>query len=329
MSWFEELTGFTETTGDEVRRLLSVDGAVMVSSVNGRSMRCGTLSTPSVGELRAARPTGSGRVTVREIVADVRALHADPANEGALFQVASQFNLLEMPSPSVTPEAGVTGYAHDRTQGPTCAIACGAGTIFRNWFAPVDGQVGQTAGRQIDCLSDLGGALDDGDGSLWEMTNGYALATADGLRTVADVLADSTPEQRDALCDLLRVGVHDDTEVTIAPGGHTVTQVYCSAVPVGYSPHGAGAWEPLARLVLDATYDATLSAAAANAERTGNPTVFLTLVGGGVFGNRIGWIVDAIARACRRATPSTDLDVAIVSYGNSKPELAPLIGEIA
>ena len=30
-------------------------------------------------------------------------MHADPELEGALFQVASQFNLLEMTGPSITP----------------------------------------------------------------------------------------------------------------------------------------------------------------------------------------------------------------------------------
>jgi hypothetical protein len=39
-----------------------------------------------------------------------------------LFQVASQFNLLEMVSFSVTPEQGVTGYESHHTQGPAGAV---------------------------------------------------------------------------------------------------------------------------------------------------------------------------------------------------------------
>jgi hypothetical protein len=66
-------------------------------------------------------------------------MHQSPKNAGALFQVASQFNLLEMVLPRVTPEHGVTRYAHDHTQGPACAIAAGAATIYRNYFVPVDG----------------------------------------------------------------------------------------------------------------------------------------------------------------------------------------------
>ena len=85
-------------------------------------------------------------------------MHQSPENAGALFQVASQFNLLEMVSPAVTPEQAVTRYQHDLTQGPACAIAADAATIYRNYFAPVDGSVGQTTERQFDGLADLGEA---------------------------------------------------------------------------------------------------------------------------------------------------------------------------
>jgi len=40
-----------------------------------------------------------------------------------------------------------------------CAVAAGAGTIFRNYFAPVDGLPGQREDRQIDCLREIGVAL--------------------------------------------------------------------------------------------------------------------------------------------------------------------------
>jgi hypothetical protein len=52
-------------------------------------------------------------------------MHRSPENAGATFQVASQFNLLEMVSPDVMPEDGVTRYEYDRTRGPACAIAAG------------------------------------------------------------------------------------------------------------------------------------------------------------------------------------------------------------
>ena len=77
-------------------------------------------------------------------------MHQAPECAGALIQVASQFNVLEMTGPSVSPEEGVTIYVHDRTQGPARAIAAGAATIYRNYFVPVASDIGQTSTRQID-----------------------------------------------------------------------------------------------------------------------------------------------------------------------------------
>ncbi len=276
--WFRTLTGFDEGDGDSVRSQLRLDGDQLISLVNGRSVGVGTLTTPSLGDLRAA--TGAtGQGTISEVVADVADLHADPANAGATFQVASQFNLLEMPSPRVTPEAGVDGYEHDRTQGPACAVACGGGTIYRNWFHPVGGGVGQTTTRQIDCLADLGDALGNTSGERWVMQNGYCLASSSGLRQITAELEAASGEERDHLAGLLRIGVHTDVEVTRNAAGHRVTQVYGSALPVAYGTPSAAEWEPFARLVLDASYEATLRVAHGNAAVTANPDRVPDVVG--------------------------------------------------
>src|SRR5271168_4637451 len=97
-----------------------------------------------------------------------------------------------MTGPSVTPEDGVTRYQHDHTQGPACAIAAGAATIYRNYFAPVGGMEGQTKERQFDGLAALGkalgGALNRPVEALWSMQNGYALCSRDGLDGIAEHL---------------------------------------------------------------------------------------------------------------------------------------------
>lgn len=112
-----------------------------------------------------------------------------------------------------------------------------------------------------------------------------------------------------------------------------VLQVFCSACPVAYSRAPAALWEPLSRLVLEAAYEATLRAAALNAARHGgeggSKRVFLTLLGGGVFGNRMDWIVDALAAACRRCD-GFDLDVAVVLYsGHPDPKLQQLVRQFS
>ena len=184
MDWFERLTGFREQGYDSTRSQLAVQGRELVSRVNGRRYGIGELELVSLGELRArAQAAGGlpGRLRVSVVQGDVRTMHQSPENSGALFQVASQFNLLEMVSPDVTPEQGVTRYQHDRTQGPACAMAVGAATIYRNYFADVDGVQGQTAGRQLDGLADIGTALCDALGrpvaQLWTMRNSGRCAT--------------------------------------------------------------------------------------------------------------------------------------------------------
>jgi hypothetical protein len=130
------------------------------------------------------------------------------------------------------------------------------------------------------------------------------------------------------------VGVTFATRFQPAPPGITVTQAYCSALSCAYSGVATAHWEAFARLVLEAAYEATLwagvlnalqprpspSASAALSSETvfravgGDGTapadlttsvdsgshrnkVFLTFLGGGVFGNDMRWICDSIGRA--------------------------------
>lgn len=327
--WFEKLTGFVEESPEQVRNNITLDGTELTSHVNGQRFHFGQLETLSLAELRKrvrSNELRSGKTTVREVIANVQHLHTDKMNAGSLFQVASQFNLLEMISPNITPEQGVGIYEHDRTQGPACAIAAGAGTIYRNYFVDVNGQPGQSATNQIDCLADLGVAMGNSDDRLWEMRNGYALATEQGLVEIGDRLQNCSDVERDHLREQLRIGLQWDTQVTLNDSTHKVSQAYCSALPVAYSPHSPALWSDFATLVLEASYEATFCAAILNSLRTGNHTVFLTLLGGGAFGNEKNWIIHSMQRAID-LYDQCGLDVVIVSYGSSKECTQHLITE--
>lgn len=327
--WFETLTGFREETPEQVRNNISVKGEVLKSHVNGRVYICGSLETPSLAELRA-RVVGSkdrsGQISVCEEIANVKQLHMEESNAGSLFQVASQFNLLEMISQYVTPEQGVDGYEHDGTQGPACAVAAGAGTIYRNYFAQVNGKTGQTCDNQIDCLVDLGTALGNSDGHLWEMKNGYVIPSDTGLMEITSKITSASENDMDDLRKLLRIGVQWNTQVTMGDAQHKVTQAYCSALPVAYTQQPSDLWAAFAQLVLEASYEATLCTAIENSKQTGNNKVYLTLLGGGVFGNEIAWITGAIKRALD-LYKQVDLEVVIVSYGRSKDYIQELINQ--
>lgn len=331
--WFTKLTGFKEESPEQVRENIELQGETLTSLVNGRSFQCGRLEIPTLAELREDSPKWEGtarQLKVTEIVADVQELHLDPRNQHALFQAASQFNLLEMTSPMVPPEMGVDIYEEDETQGPACAIACGAVTIYRNYFVDVygDGELGQTADDQIDCLELIGEELDNWGGSLWEMRNGYALLHTPGIQDINEQLSALSDEERETLKAKLMIGLQWDTEVTlIKGGGHLVNQAYCSALPISYSEVKPADCEAFARLILEATYEATLHAALINLKERNCPKVYLTLVGGGVFGNQIDWITDSIFVALQRFL-HTPLEVSIVSYGSSKGEVRKLMNRL-
>ena len=319
--WFADLTGFRETSHDATREQLFVEGDELVSKVSGMRYGIGMLEVPTLTELRGRVEVPSdGRTTVRCVVGEARAMHADPELKGALFQVASQFNLLEMTGPSVTPEDGVTRYAGDHTQGPACAIAAGAATIYRNYFAPVDGEQGQTREHQIDALAAVGEALSSELGrpvsDLWEMRNGYALCTTRGLDGITCLLTDSDAGSREELSGRLAIGLHRNVEVTDVreSSRRLVSQAFCSALPVAYGSGPSTAWEAFARLVLEAAYEATLLAAVEQSSADGSNIVLLTRVGGGAFGNADAWIDDAIVRALA-IVEQAGLDVRLVSHG--------------
>jgi len=325
--WFKKLTGFQEQSPDQVRNHFTVDGEYLRSLANGRSFCFGKLEIPSLQELRIQKkylPLPNGRLKLQEYVGDVQELHLDVANKNSVIQVASQFNLLEMVSPNVTPEMGIDRYENDPTQGPACAIACGAGTIWRNYFVKVDGKLGQSENRQIDTMKDMGIALGNEDGSLWEMQNGYLLPSEEGLERINTRLSQSNVASRDALKQLYRIGIQWNTEVTLNSAGHTVTQVYASALPVAYTNFPDEQWEPFARLILEAAYESIFHAALLNLQQTGKNKVYLTLLGGGAFGNRLEWIYDAMKMALHRFC-DYPLDVSIVSYRHSKPATARFI----
>jgi len=335
MDWFERLTGFRETSYADTRVKLAVEGDRLSSSVNGKSYGTGRLELLPLHTLRNHSRSGdgpAGRLRVKLVRGDVREMHRSPEYAGALFQVASQFNLLEMVGPDITPEHGVTRYEHDRTQGPACAIAAGAATIYRNYFAPVDGALGQTADRQIDGLASVGealaGAIARPIEDLWEMRNGYALCTRKGLDAITDYLRASDAAELERLRGLLSIGLHWDVEVTeVAGEGHPlVSQAFCSALPVAYTRVPASFWKPFASLVLEAAYEATMCAAVLNARRGASNIVLLTSLGGGAFGNDESWIETAMRRALK-ATSSFDLDVRLVSYGAPSRRMDLLVGE--
>lgn len=370
MNYFSKLFGFQEAadyaaTRDKLRHMAEFETVSnrhylrekctfqLIQEERGGTasvVSAGIFSFPSVQELRAhveevcsaaapndnskkQGPGTTGKIRIQNVVGEARSLHRTVA-PGAVVQAASQFNLLEFASPSVTPEDGITGYVYDGTQGPACAIACAAGTAYRNYLVPVpfrEGEErGQTPENQLNGLQDIQEHIireTDLTKVPWKVRNGYVASSSQLINPFNQLLQDNTLSE-EALISLLRIGVQEHAAVTDDPGlRQTVTQTYNSAVSIGYSRLRGALWEPLARLVLRATYEATLLVgvlATVEAAAAGNPQpppILLTKVGGGVFANKDAWIVDAMKRAIHRvAAYGVDLDVKIVHFGQVDEE---------
>jgi hypothetical protein len=211
----------------------------------------------------------------------------------------------------------------------------------RNNAGAGSGDAGAAAGDAPGSLSVCGGSVGGDGGKFMSVCNGYTLASDAQLRALNDaaigplgdasLLSESHPGRRDDLKCLLRVGAQTDTVVTSScwgtkpaltpdsgPSAHTVTQVFGSAPAVTYSGNMRSAWKPFASLVLEASYESTLliglEAMLRHNCTEGSNTVYLTLLGGGVFGNEIEWIAAAIEDACKSCADEP-LDVKIVCYG--------------
>lgn len=309
-SWFRKLTGVDEISTSHVYERFQYENGVLRNDL-GKSWKVGRLSMPTLESLRSTPyPKGTPRLSVK--FGDVREIISNPNSQNQTFQVASQFNLLEMADPHVTPESGISNYEFDHTQGPVCAMAAGPGTIYRQYFCfsgSPHGQ-GQTSDHQIDCLRGVEELLmrEMNCTNLWTMKNGYALFSPDQARAVRLHLEGLGEDELDQIRQCLQVGVMSDTQVTTDPSTkHTITQVYGSALPISYCEAEGNELELLARLVLDASYEASLWACLAEGKQ---PAVcYWTLLGGGAFGNDLDWIVAAMERALAKLH---DADIQVV-----------------
>lgn len=235
-SWFRVLFGFDECgvndgeftrdnylqTQQHFSTKVDANGNIkLMSNVNHREFHAGKFSTPSLAELRSLVSTRtSGNLTFSHIViGDALLLHS--LHSGATFQAASQFNCLEFPSPDCIPENGVSMYAYDNTQGPACAMACAAGTVYRNYFVNPStngpGEVGQSVHSQINNLDDLEALLNNEHHQYFSVRNGYTFSDLDSLSRLNATLKNWEDQGRwNELMGAIKIGLHENVGVTFA-----------------------------------------------------------------------------------------------------------------
>jgi hypothetical protein len=275
-------------------------------SAAGESWAAGRFTTPSLAELKQRTQAGQERIRLCVLdgggpMTDIGSLQA--THEDAVFQVASQFNCLESPGAFVTP---VARYFADSTQGPRASISAFPATFVRHYAATDDhGRfVQQTNGQQIDLLADVFAPHQS------PVRNGYL---EQGLPT--EPLSATLVRG----FERIRVGVHEAAPVVFGynwdgavDGDKRITQVLTSTLAGGgYSAEDNLGVEfaPACQQLLRGAYLGTLLTAVSQ----GRSLVVLTLIGGGVFGNPLALIWDAICFAVDevRGCVTRPLDVVV------------------
>lgn len=255
---------------------------------------------------------------------DIGAMLADPAYEGATFQVASNFNALEGSSVSCMPL--VEEYVYDNTQGPRASISCLAATLLRKYYAFYKDDTApenwsqELGKREVSFLQEASDAIKTKTGLELPVANGYL-----------DVSSFSK-KQRKIIDDHLNlenihVGLHQNAEVMwgynwtgdLEKEGLWVNQVFTAALDLGMASGSENylvahdeSVKNIARKLLFAAYEGTIRAAII----AGSQKVVLTLVGGGVFNNNPQEIVDAIC-ANEKTIRTSGIQVQLVVYDKS------------
>ena len=320
-SWFKDYFGFEEPRPNLIKSFVHLDDddpedPTLIIGPKRKRIHIGKFEILSSLDLRGLineNPTSEAGATYDNVSGSVTSFHGGKSTSSTVIQAASQFNCLEMVGPSVRPDAGITNYFRDRTQGPACALACPGGTLYRNYFWNGGrGQCGNDS-NQIDTAKRVGEILGNDTNKYWEMKNGY-LIPGKGKMAELGARLNADAELQDRIVDNFSVGVHWNTE-TKADSSKRICQVYASAVPVSYAKDTkVSDWACFAKLNLRGQYMATmLTAVKLQRIRGGRITVYLTQLGGGVFGNQTSWILDAIEAAVI-AVKDEPLDIRLVHY---------------
>ena len=326
--WFENITGYTESQyaykyQEELCK--KTDGKV---TLNGKEYNTGTFKIESIGDLkkeldshdqpngqfsnfplRIYVPTKDTSMPLYFYELGVSTLQADAKNNNCMFQVASNFSCIEPITETTFPDSAnfITNYYRDNTQGPAASISAGAAGIERvlNPRGPDYGN--QTSDNQINLLDDLK--------EYYNIENGYIVndTTSKGIKTFGD-------KEFDSITDKVKVGYLKGAEVTyggkhqgrlnVLKTPHTINQVFTAAMNLRQGEHGkANAILPdkeiKARALLRGAYMGTYLSAI----KTGSKRLFLTLIGGGSFGNDIYWILSEILYAHKYVKEKVKNDV--------------------
>lgn len=265
---------------------------------------------------------------------DVSTLQADPKYAGAVFQVASNFNCLE----GAGGDIGTYFYPSMFVQGEAAATGAMASLIYRFYFLKHKDSSNNTytgqEQKQVNLLSHFDIPL----------SGGYPTYT--GYTKIKRISGNIQKDKDDSWYKNIAVGVHAGAVPMfkrIQPLGYAqaraeivtnknqrITQVFTAAINL-VGKQNVNDYELFARGCLRAAYEGALLVGIQQNKKQKREEeresdiqhkekkqqVVLTLVGGGVFQNKLEWIIDAIRQSLKKYA-SYPLEVTLVIYEELK-----------
>lgn len=268
-------------------------------------------------------PTGSW---FRDKV-DVAALQANPTNNTAVFQIASNFNGLEAGG---DPKAGVMIYLDPGffVQGETAAISAAPGLIYRLYYykrpvaqANFKEKTGQLK-YQVNFLENLPQefAIPIQNGYPYNIPlQQYSALNSQELSTIAGNVKIGFQDGIQVTNGLSKlknqypnaIGETDWAPVPTKPK-QLISQVFSAAINIP-NPDNQENYKNVARMLLQASYEGTLKSSYFYKKKK----VFLTMIGGGVFNNKLSWIGEAIKNAMHDFIDNGDMEINLVIYNSA------------
>jgi len=306
----------------------------------GESLPVGHFHLKSVFELEcqltdsesAPGPTPFGRIvplTIQDDV-DMGELQATLTTEDkAMVQLTSNFNCVEVPTRRVWPDNGhlVEGYPNQFTQAASASFGVPAAALFRCHYcfhapdvSPSDW--GQTTHQQLELLDDV---------------RQHFGTCINGKLTLSGSEEELTADKIESVHLQIKVGIHEDCEVVFDRADDSnelrilpepwqrVDQVLSSSA----NWHSAGVatdthLSNVTRAALRASYRGAYLAAIRRQRRR----LYLTVVGGEIFGNPLEMILGELAEAHKQlaAHPSSCLqEVVLCLPGKSETALQHML----
>ncbi len=274
-NWFAKLIGkpeteFTYTMEDIPKQYHNWMGEVHQMSIIELKEKCNLLSPNNPNGLKLDVYYRKDYNNME--LFDTSALQFS-APENALFQVASNFNCLEVPKVNYDPFNGyfLTNQMSDLTQGPSAAGGAAFGSILR---------LIQHRTKPINLLSDV--PIESWNGKVSYHMNKSVLDFDNGLIKVG--------LHRNVRANFNRV----KNKFAFNPNGPRINQLYTSTcICENNKPN------ELSRILQEAAYEGTyLSAVLTQA-----PMVVLTMIGGDVFNNNHELIIDAMMKMHAKYSP--------------------------